>query len=231
MPFRLARQPARFPPTILAAMLLAAGLGSGCGSIRMSDTSRTATEQLLLTQAWDTAIGAVDFGPLVGPPVFLDTENLSGVDTGWMTYRIRESMARQGVILVDDREEAVCVVEAGAAVYGTDSSSCLIGMPSNGIVASAAGARGLELPEVALAKKTEQYGVSRLAMFARDLPSGKIVWESGTVQADSYLKNASILGLPMRSGTIEHPADRRKKHKIARMLGWLRPHRHEGHEP
>ena len=208
-------------PATAAALLLVALLGTGCGTIHMTDTSRSATEQLLLTSAWDSAIGAVDFRPLAGPPVYLDTTNLEGVDTGWMTYRIRESMARQGVRLVDDPEEAVAVVEAGAAVYGTDSTSALLGIPSNGVVGAVAGARGIDMPEVSLAKKTEQYGVSRLAMFARDLESGRIVWESGTIDADSYLKSVSVLGMPMRSGTITHPSDRRRKHLIKRMLGDL----------
>jgi hypothetical protein len=229
---RLERQRRRFPSTILAATLLL-GAGSvsitGCGSIRVTDTPRSATEQLLLTQSWDRAIGVVDFRPLVGPPVYLDTANLSGPDKGWMVYRIRESMARQGVILVDEQDDAVCVVEAGAAVYATDTNSHLIGMPSNNLAGLAAGAQGITLPEVALAKKTEQYGVTRLAMFARDLPTGKIVWESGTIDADAFLKNSSVLGVPMRSGTIEHPSDRRRKHMIARLLDRLRPGRGHDH--
>ncbi|WP_158633399.1 DUF6655 family protein [Tautonia sociabilis] len=229
---RPGRGPKRAAAALAALVLLLPIVGgTGCGSIRVTDTPRTATEQLLLSQSWDNAVGAIDFSPLVGPPVYLDTSNLSGVDKGWMVYRIRESMARQGVRLVDDPKEAICVVEAGAAVYATDSASCLLGMPSNGVVGAVAGARGLVIPEVALAKKSEQYGVSRLAMFARDLPSGQIVWESGTIEADSFLKNSSVLGIPMRSGTIEHPADRRRRRVLRGLLHRLQPVPTHGHPP
>lgn len=211
-------RPGRRPATA-AALLLAASIGTGCGTIRVTDTDRTATEQLLLTTSWDSAIRAVDFRPLVGPPVYLDTSHLQGVDDGWMIYRIREAMARQGVRLVDDAESAVAVVEAGAAAYGTDSNSSMIGIPSNGVVGAVAGARGMQIPEMSLAKKSEQYGVSRLALFARDRQSGRIVWESGTIGADAYLKNTTILGVPFRRGTIEHPSDRHRMHPLRRLFG------------
>ncbi len=205
----------RFPWLKLSLMISCLSIGSclGCGSVRVTDTSRSAIEQLLLTSSWDTAILGVDFSPLTGATVVLDTKNLQGTDSGWMTYRIRESMVSQGVRLIDDPAEADYVLEAGAAVFATESTSSIIGIPSSGPVNTLASTQGVNLPEIALARRNRQFGVVRLALFARETETGRIVWQSGTVDADSSLKTISVLGLQHRTGTITHPADRdRRRH-------------------
>lgn len=186
-------------------------VGSGCGTIRVTDTPRAATEQLLLADAWDQAIGAVDFSPFVMTPVFFDDSALTSADKGWMSFRLRQSMGRQGLILVEDRDDAAVIIEAGASVYATDSNSAMLGLPANGLVGMPLGA-GLGVPvgETSLINRTDQYGVVQLSLFARDVETGQFIWESGTIDADSFFRNGTILGIPFRSGSIEHPADRRR---------------------
>jgi hypothetical protein len=41
-------------------------LCAGCGTTRRTDTSRTATEQLLLADAIDRSVSRIDFGLLAG---------------------------------------------------------------------------------------------------------------------------------------------------------------------
>ncbi|WP_169977604.1 DUF6655 family protein [Tautonia rosea] len=203
----------------VGAVALLVGAGSGCGSIRVTDTPRSATEQLLLTEAWDQAIGAIDFSQFAATPVKLDDALLGGPDKNWMVYRLREAMARQGVILVDDPEKAEVVVEAAAGVYGTNSNSMILGIPANNVMGALPFVPPMAMGEAALATRTDQFGVTRLALFARDTATGHFVWESGTIEADSYLRNATVGGLVFRSGSIELPSDRRRKHMIHRLMG------------
>src|SRR5882724_6792761 len=82
--------------------IFAAGLAlavSGCGSTKTTGTPRSGTEQLLLTNAWDDALRKVDFRPLAGVPVYLDTTNVTAVDQGWVVSSLRQSMLSQGVLL------------------------------------------------------------------------------------------------------------------------------------
>src|SRR3954454_2760052 len=110
------------------APCIALAAGVGCGSTKTSGTARTGTEQLLLTNAWDDALRKVDFRPLAGVPVFLDTANVTAVDQGWVVSSLRQAMLSQGVLLKTKAEQAQWVVEARVGAYGTDEYNYLIGV-------------------------------------------------------------------------------------------------------
>jgi hypothetical protein len=181
-------------------LLLAA---AGCGSVKTTGTSRTGTEELLLTNAWDSALQKVDFRPLAGVPVFLDSQYVAAVDQGWVVSSIRQSMLAQGVLLRDKREQAQWVVEARVGAYGTDSSNWLLGVPQTTVPPTFTGVPTGTIPEISLMKKSKQQGVAKLALFGYDRTSGQMVWQSGTMSATSSAKDVYIGGVgPIQSGTI-----------------------------
>jgi hypothetical protein len=195
-----AKGPGAALPTALALML-----AGGCGSTKMTGTARTGTEQLLLTDAWDKALGRVDFRPLVGVPVYLDTANITAVDQGWVVSSLRQALLAQGVLLRAKPEQAQWIVEARVGAYGTDDHNFLIGVPSVSVPGGIPGVPlpAVKVPEISLMKKTDQQAVAKLALFAYDRASGQIVWNSGTALATSNAKDVYIGGLgPIQSGTI-----------------------------
>jgi len=180
----------------------------GCGSTRNTNTSRTATEQLLLTNAWDEALRQVDFSPLVGVPVYLDTSNVNAVDQGWVVSSLRHAMLAEGVLLREEKDQAQWIVEARLGAYGTDQYDFLIGVQESNLPATLPGVPAGSIPEVPLIKKSDQHAVSKLALFAYDRASGQLVWNSGTVLGSSNSKNVHIGGLgPIQSGTIRGKAE------------------------
>jgi hypothetical protein len=59
------------------------------------------------------------------------------------------------------------------------------------------------IPEIALAKKTDQNGVAKILLFAYNRRTGRPMWQSGVVQSDSTLKDTWVLGAgPFRRGTL-----------------------------
>src|SRR6478735_2110298 len=124
-------------PRARALAGLAAGVilasAPGCGTTKMTGTARTGTEQLLLTNAWDKALQKVDFRPLTGVPVYLDTANVTAVDQGWVVSSLREAMLSQGVLLRTKPEQAQWVLEARVGAYGTDDYNWMIGVPQTSI--------------------------------------------------------------------------------------------------
>jgi hypothetical protein len=186
----------------LAATVLLVSL-AGCGSTKVTGTTRTGTEQLLLTNAWDKALQKVDFRALTGVPVYLDTSNVTAVDQGWVVSSLREAMLTQGVLIREKREQAQFIVEARVGAYGTDDDNFLIGIPQTMIPPTVTGVPTGAIPEVPLVKRSRQQAVAKLALFAYDRASGQVVWNSGTMQATADAKDVYIGGVgPIQSGSI-----------------------------
>jgi len=101
---------------------------TGCRSFQVTVTGSSATEQLLLAQAWDEALHRVDFRPLSGMKVFFDESNIKGNNAGWQIYRLRQTMCHNGLLLQAKPEDADVVIEAGVAVYGSDATTTLFGL-------------------------------------------------------------------------------------------------------
>lgn len=186
---------------LAVAPLLA--LAGGCGSTKMTGTARTGTEQLLLTNAWDDALHQVDFRPLAGVPVYLDTKNVTAVDQGWIVSSLRQAMLSQGVLLREKPELAQWVVEARVGAYGTNEYNWLIGVPQTTIPNTITGVPSGTVPEIPLIKKADQHAVAKMALFAYDRTSGQMVWNSGTMLSTARAKDVYVGGVgPIQSGSI-----------------------------
>lgn len=190
-------------PTSLAAVLLATV--AGCGTTRWSDTSRTATEQLLLSTAIDRAINQIDFRPLAGKDVYFDPQYLQGVtDERYIVSSIRQHLLASGCTLKANREEATYVVEARAGAVGTNRHDVMIGIPAVNVPAPLAMA-GVPpaIPEIPFAKTTDQKGVAKLGLFCYNQKTGRAVWQSGVFPIVTNAKDTWILGTgPFSRGSI-----------------------------
>jgi hypothetical protein len=188
---------------VSVSMLLA--VCAGCGTSRWSDTQRTATEQLLLSDAMDRAVDRLDFQALRGKAVYLDAAAIKATtDALYLASTLRQQMLAQGCIVKDKRDDADYVVEVRAGAVGTDHREVLFGVPSTRVpeVFPAQGGPAT-IPELPLAKKTEQRAVAKIALFAYNRETGRPVWQSGTVPVESKVKDVWVLGAgPFQRGTI-----------------------------
>ncbi len=178
---------------------------SGCGTTRWTNTPRTATEQLLLSDAIDRSINGFDLSALIGKEVFFDAQYLQGVvDEKYVVSSIRQHLLASGCILREKREDAAYVVEARAGVVGTDQQSLLLGVPSVSVPTFVPGvAAGAVVPEIPLAKKTDQKGVAKISLFAYNRETGRAVWQSGASAVVSSAKDTWLFGAgPYQRGSI-----------------------------
>lgn len=187
-------------PALLILVLLA-----GCGTSKWTDTSRTATEQLLISDAMDRAVSRLDFRALAGKKVYLDNEAIKkATDNEYLTSSIRQHMLASGCILKDKDTDADYIVELRAGAVGTDHHDVLYGVPSMNVptVLPIAGVPN-GIPEIPLAKKTDQRAVVKIAVFAYNRETGRPVWQSGIVPAESQAKDFWFFGAgPFQRGTI-----------------------------
>ena len=188
-----------------ALLALAALVLSGCGTTRSTDTSRTATEQLLISDAIDRAVQTVNLQSLAGQSVYLDDSRLGDVvDRNYLVSTLRQHLLASGCALRAERDQADFVVEARAGAIGTDRNDLLFGIPSMNVpqilpVQPVAAA----IPEVPFAKRRDQRGIAKIAVFAYHRESGTPVWQSGVAHQESSANDVWILGAgPFQRGTI-----------------------------
>ena len=183
----------------------AACVASGCGTTRWTDTSRTATEQLLVSDAIDRAVNEIDFFPLADKEVYFDPTYLKGiVDERYLISSLRQRMLSSGCILKEKREDATYIVEPRAGVVGTDRHDLLYGVPATNLP-SFAPVPGIpsHIPEIPFAKRTNQRGVAKIAVFAYNRETGLPIWQSGIANQMSRAKDFWVLGAgPFQRGTI-----------------------------
>lgn len=199
--------------TSIVLLALATAL-SGCTNIavKMTGSSRAGTEQLLMTGTFDRAIACIDFRPLAGQRVFLDSSQLGATDSGWIIFSLRRAMAKQGLLLESERKEAQTIVEAAVGAYGTDEVDCQVTIPS--LVAPTALPTGTSsLNTGALARKNRQDAVVKLALFAYDAKTRALLWDSGTLldfgHLDRHYLGTANLKRQSSQPELEHYPPRR----------------------
>mgnify|MGYP005846358593 CR=1 FL=1 len=185
------------------AVLLAC---AGCGTTKYSDTQRTATEQLLISDAMDRAINQVDFRSLAGKTVYVDTEALGKItDREYLIATLKQAMRAGGCLVQDDKEKSDYVIEVRAGAIGTDRNDLLYGIPAVTVpqVPLVTGSVPNTIPEIPLVKKTHQRAIARIAMSGYNRKTRAPIWQSGEKYAESESKHTWIFGAgPFERGSI-----------------------------
>ncbi|MBM79323.1 MAG: hypothetical protein CMJ78_01860 [Planctomycetaceae bacterium] len=183
---------------------------AGCGNTQ----SRTATEQLLASDAIDQSIARLDFSALSGQSVYLDTSFLKSikgvgfVNAAYITSGIRQQLVASRCLLQEDRDDANVIVEARIGSLGTDVHEVTYGMPaSNAISAAASVVPTLPsvptIPEIAVAKRNRQEAAAKLAVFAYARVTGEPIWQSGVMAVRSSASDIWLFGAgPFQRGRI-----------------------------
>lgn len=199
--------------------LIAVGLLTGCGATK----SRTATEQLLMSDAVDRAVAQISFASLAGQKVFFDTKfivnskdplyiqaqrGMGFVSSEYLISSLRQQMVAANLLLQDKVEDADYVVEARVGAVGFDANEIIYGIPASAPLSNAASAMFTNvpipsLPEISVARKNVQSGAAKIGVFAYDRRTREPVWQAGISQASSDARDSWVLGIgPFQYGTI-----------------------------
>ncbi|MEY4178730.1 MAG: hypothetical protein RLY70_2304, partial [Planctomycetota bacterium] len=191
---------------------------AGCGSTK----SRTASEQLLMSDAVDRAVSQIDFRDLAGQKVFFETKylvntrdplfpanqkGLGFVNAEYIISSLRQQMVTADLRLQDKADDADFVVEARIGAVGFDSTEVVYGIPASAPLSSAAttlsGTPVPTIPEISFARKNIQLGAAKVGVFAYDRRTRSPVWQSGIAQAVSDARDSWLFGVgPFQDGSI-----------------------------
>ncbi len=188
---------------------------SGCGTTKNTH----ATDQLLMSDAVDGAVAKIDFTPLANQKVYFDTQfikNYKGigfVNSEYVISSTRQQMIAAGILLQEKQETADFIVEGRIGALGTDSNEVIYGIPSTSVLNEAADAVASlsqlpavpGIPELAVAKRSNQISAAKLAVFAYEKETRERVWQSGMLTGKSTAKDLWILGAgPFQKGSIHN---------------------------
>lgn len=212
-PFRAFLPPAFCRETPLGTQAVCALLmlmASGCGTTQ----SRDATEQLLLSDAVDRSVAAINFMPLAGQKVYFDTKYVNPVkstnfvNSDYIVSSLRQQMVAAGCLLQENATDADIVVEARVGTLGADKHDVSYGIPASSALSTAASAIPTAppipvIPELSIAKRSESAAAAKVAVFAYDRNTREPVWQSGISQARSTARDVWVAGVgPFQRGTI-----------------------------
>ncbi|MEM6981022.1 MAG: DUF6655 family protein [Planctomycetota bacterium] len=182
----------------------------GCGTTR----EHQATQQLLLSDAVDRSVSTIDFRPLAGQTVFLDTSYLRTVkgsffvNADYVTSALRQQIIAAGCLLQDSTKDADIIIEARIGTLGADDHRVTFGVPENNAIGSAVAlipnAPAVpQIPEIAFARRDAREGAAKIAAFAYDRETRRAIWQSGISQSRSTARDTWVLGVgPFQAGSI-----------------------------
>ncbi len=170
----------------------------GCTTTRTSDTSRTATEQLLISNAVDQTLAKAALPHVQGRKVFIEEKYLESVDKGYVVAQLRQKLLGRGARLVDKKEDSEITVEVCSGAIGTDNNSSFVGMPGLTVPGLP-----VELPEVRMYEKTSQFGTAKLGVVAYSTSDGQLLQDGVTSLARADDSRWSVMGLgPFHDGSV-----------------------------
>ena len=182
----------------------------GCGTTKM----KTGTEQLLMSDAVDRSIAALDFRPLGGKKVYLDSDfirpvkGIGFVNSDYIISSLRQQIASSGCMIQDDRNAADIIIEARVGVLGADGYAVTYGLPASNMLSTAATLFPETppvptIPELSIGRREAEKALAKIAAFAYDRETRQPVWQSGLSQSESDAKDTWVLGIgPFESGTV-----------------------------
>lgn len=170
----------------------------GCSTASTSNTARTGTEQLLISNAVDQAINKVDFNSFQGRTVFLNDKYLDGVDKSYLMATLRHRILHAGGRVAADNKTADIVLEIRSGGIGTDTMETFYGIPEIAIPGM------VSVPELKFATRSAQKGTAKLGFVAYDPKTSEIIGQGGVSIATSDQNNWNLLGIgPFKTGSVK----------------------------
>jgi hypothetical protein len=194
----------------MMVLVCCAALSLGCGT----KFNRVATEQMLLSDAVDRAIGGIDFSPLSGQKVFLETKYIEAarvqnlVNAEYVISSMRHQLTIANCTLQVEKKDADIVVEPRIGALGSDGHETVFGIPSTDAGRAAGAFSGnllplALLPELSVGRNNAQSAVAKIVVFAYDQKTAEPIWQSGVAKAESTSKDTWIFGAgPFQKGSI-----------------------------
>jgi hypothetical protein len=175
---------------VACAALLALTLAGCALTHEQSKTPRTATEQLLLSQALERSIARVSMPLPDGATVFVETAGLKHAafpDDVFVSDLVASRLATMGARIQKKEEDASYRVRVVVQALGTDQESSFLGMPPVTSVLLP-----FALPEMAVYKQERQNGIARLSLEFFERATGRLITSTRWYEGKTYFAQYTL---------------------------------------
>ncbi len=171
----------------LVAFATLLSLAAGCTSRLKTNTARTATQQVLGTEAMDRALTKLQWPALHGRSVIVKVFSTADpLDQDYLRGAAEAILAEHGARIVHDAKDAEFILTLLAGSLGTDQTEVLFGTPRLETLFAT-------VPELPLYKSDTQEGFAKVSYVLQDAVNGGFVYRAGPAQASTYARTWRIL--------------------------------------
>lgn len=191
---------------ITGAALVACLTAAGCTTIRETQPTQTAREQLMMSRAADLASAKIDPNVPKGNAIYVDTSNFQNSDeyhTHYAVAQIRARLLSEGYRLVGAADKADTIAEISTGALSIDQADTLFGVPSITVPIPLSGP--VNTPEIALYKKARRTGVAKFDVSFFNAKTGDLQDVVGPVYGFSHYDRSSIMGFGWKNSNLLPP--------------------------
>ena len=156
----------------------------------VTQTSRSGTEQLLISKAVDEAVKKAELD-IKGRKVFIDIASFAKDEEPYILKAVSHQLLDLGALITDDKKNADFIASALVKCAGTDGSESGFGIPSLPVPLI-----NISTPELNMFTSNIQSGeaIIEISLYSSD---GAFKEKTETLTGTSYIKRYEVLFIPI----------------------------------
>ncbi len=175
-------------PIRLAALVLAP-LALACATTERITVPRTASEQIISTEAIDRALAQIRWPELAGQKLLVQVGGpQESLDRDYLLRSVEILVAERGGILVDDKDDAHYELNVLVGAVGIDIDGRFLGVRGSG----GSWLIPFTIPELALYKTVRLDGIAKTEIAMLDHKKGGVVHRSGPTYGLTYSRSRTL---------------------------------------
>lgn len=190
-----------------AALALVAVTAAGCTTVRETQPTQTAREQLMMSTAADKASEKISPNVPRGNAIFVDSSRFGDnteYRTNYAVARIQAQLLKDGYKIVGSPDNADTIAAASTGALSIDQADKLFGIPSATLPIPLTGP--VNTPELAIYKKAIRTGVAKFNVAFYDARTGNMQDVVGPIYGFSHYDKSSIFGFSWKNSNLLPPA-------------------------
>lgn len=186
-----------------AALITVAVAVTGCTTVRETQPTQTAREQLMMSTAADQASLQIKPNLPRSNAIFVDSSKFADnaeYRTAYAVARIQARLLTLGYKIVGSADQADTIAQISSGALSIDQQDQLVGIPSVTVPIPLSGP--VSTPEIAFYKKATRTGVAKFNVAFYNAKTGDLQDVDGPIYGFSHYDKSSLLGFGWKNSNL-----------------------------